>query len=148
MSQTPATAQPISPLRRRMIEDMTVRRIGEKTQSDYIRHVKNFSLFLARSPHTATPEDLRAFQVHQSAAGVQPPTMNSTMLCFAFGAKLGNLGAVARACPSVNILSKPTEPSPPHLVGRGRVEHGDRCPAGMQQIDGRQVAGSVRAAWL
>jgi hypothetical protein len=32
---------PISPLRRRMIEDMTVRGFGEKTQSDYIRHVKN-----------------------------------------------------------------------------------------------------------
>ena len=84
MSQTPATAQPISPLRRRMIEDMTVRRIGEKTQSDYIRHVKNFSLFLGRSPHTATPEDLRAFQVHQSAAGVQPPTMNSTVSALRF----------------------------------------------------------------
>ena len=84
MSQTTAAAQPISPLRRRMIEDMTVRRIGEKTQSDYIRHVKNFSLFLGRSPHTATPEDLRAFQVHQSAAGVQPPTMNSTVSALRF----------------------------------------------------------------
>jgi integrase/recombinase XerD len=84
MSQTTATAQPISPLRRRMIEDMTVRRIGEKTQSDYIRHVKNFSLFLGRSPHTATSEDLRAFQVHQSAAGVQPPTMNSTVSALRF----------------------------------------------------------------
>ena len=84
MSQTTATAQPISPLRRRMIEDMTVRRIGEKTQSDYIRHVKNFSLFLGRSPYTATPEDLRSFQVHQSAAGVQPPTMNSTVSALRF----------------------------------------------------------------
>ena len=37
---------PISPLRRRMIEDMTVRGFGEKTQSDYIRHVKNFTIFL------------------------------------------------------------------------------------------------------
>ena len=84
MSQTTATAQPISPLRRRMIEDMTVRGFGEKTQSDYIRHVKNFSLFLGRSPHTATPEDLRTFQVHQSAAGVQPPTMNSTVSALRF----------------------------------------------------------------
>jgi integrase/recombinase XerD len=67
-----------------MIEDMTVRRIGEKTQSDYIRHVKNFSLFLGRSPHTAAAEDLRAFQVHQSAAGVQPPTMNSTVSALRF----------------------------------------------------------------
>jgi len=50
MRQTTATAQPISPLRRRMIEDMTVRGFGEKTQSDYIRHVKNFTIFLGRSP--------------------------------------------------------------------------------------------------
>src|SRR5262249_52821843 len=50
MSQTTTTAQPISPLRRRMIEDMTVRGFGEKTQSDYIRHVKNFTIFLGRSP--------------------------------------------------------------------------------------------------
>ena len=33
--------KPISPLRRRMIEDMTVRKFVEKTQKDYIRHVKN-----------------------------------------------------------------------------------------------------------
>lgn len=45
---------PISPLRRRMIEDMTVRGFGEKTQSDYIRHVKNFIIFLGRSPDMAT----------------------------------------------------------------------------------------------
>ena len=74
----------ISPLRRRMIEDMTVRRIGEKTQSDDIRHVENFSLFLGRSPHTATPEDLRRYQVHQSQAGVQPPTMNGTVAALRF----------------------------------------------------------------
>jgi integrase/recombinase XerD len=45
-SLTTASAKPISPLRRRMIEDMTVRGFGEKTQSDYIRHVKNFTIFL------------------------------------------------------------------------------------------------------
>jgi hypothetical protein len=50
MRQTTATAQTISPLRRRMIEDMTVRGFGEKTQSDYIRHVKNFTISLGRSP--------------------------------------------------------------------------------------------------
>jgi integrase/recombinase XerD len=39
---------PISPLRRRMIEDMTIRGFGEKTQSDYIREVKKFTSFLGR----------------------------------------------------------------------------------------------------
>jgi integrase/recombinase XerD len=81
---TSQSHEPISPLRRRMIEDMTVRRIGAKTQSDYIRHVKNFSTFLDRSPRTATPEDLRAFQVHQSASGAQPPTMNSAVSALRF----------------------------------------------------------------
>ena len=42
--------KPISPLRRRMIEDMTVRGFGEKTQIDYIRHVKNFTIFFGRAP--------------------------------------------------------------------------------------------------
>ena len=67
-----STTTPISPLRRRMIEDMTVRGFGEKTQSDYIRHVKNFTIFLRRSPDTAEGEDLRAFQVRQREQGVQP----------------------------------------------------------------------------
>ena len=70
---------PINPLRRRMIEDMTVRGFGEKTQSDYIRHVKNFTLFLGRSPDQAQPEDLRRYQVHQRQQGVQPPTMNGAV---------------------------------------------------------------------
>jgi integrase/recombinase XerD len=73
------STKPISPLRRRMIEDMIVRGINEKTQNDYIRHVKNFTIFLGRSPDTATPEDLRAYQVHQRKAAVQPPTMNATV---------------------------------------------------------------------
>ena len=70
---------PISPLRRRMIEDMTVRGFGEKTQDDYIRHVKNFTIFLGRAPDQAKPEDLRAYQLHQRQNGVQPPTMNGTV---------------------------------------------------------------------
>jgi integrase/recombinase XerD len=59
--------KPISPLRARMIEDMSVRKFSEKTQNDYIRHVKTFSTFLGRSPATAIPEDLRRYQVHQTA---------------------------------------------------------------------------------
>jgi hypothetical protein len=39
---------PISPLRQRMIDDMTARRFGEDTQRDYVRHVRNFTAFLGR----------------------------------------------------------------------------------------------------
>jgi integrase/recombinase XerD len=84
MSQTTASAKPISPLRRRMIEDMTLRGFGEKVQKDYIRHVKNFTIFLGRSPDTADGEDLRAFQLHQRQQGVQPPTMNGATAALRF----------------------------------------------------------------
>jgi integrase/recombinase XerD len=52
--------KPTSDLRRRMLEDMAVRRFSEKTKHDYIRHIEAFTRFLGRSPDTATPEDLRA----------------------------------------------------------------------------------------
>jgi integrase/recombinase XerD len=74
----------ISPLRARMIEDMNVRKFGEKTQNDYIRHVKSFSTFLGWSPAKATPEDLRRYQVHQSSAGEQPSSINSSVAALRF----------------------------------------------------------------
>ena len=66
----------ISPLRRRMIEDMTVRKFTEKTQNDYIRVVKNFTIFLGRSPDIASNEDLRRFQLHLNEKRVGAPTIN------------------------------------------------------------------------
>src|SRR5450631_4019479 len=78
------SAKPISPLRRRMIEDMSVRKFGEKTQHDYIRHIENFAKFLGRSPDTATGEDLRRYQVHQTETGVQPPSVNSSAVALRF----------------------------------------------------------------
>ena len=51
------TDQAISPLRRRMIEDMTIRKISPKTQQGYIRTIKNLAAFLGRSPDTASFED-------------------------------------------------------------------------------------------
>ena len=76
--------KPISPLRQRMIEDMSVRNFGEKTRNDYIRHVKTFTAFLGRPPDTATAEDLRRFQLHQRRTGVRPPTMNGSVSALRF----------------------------------------------------------------
>jgi len=53
--------RPISPLRQRMIEDMALRKLAPKTQSNYLRAVINFTRFLGRSPDTATSEDLRRY---------------------------------------------------------------------------------------
>ena len=76
--------KPISDVIRRMREDMSVRRFGEKTQTDYIRHVESFVKFLGGSPETTPGEDLRRYQVHQVERGVQLPSMNSSTVALRF----------------------------------------------------------------
>ena len=55
-----ASSQPVSPLRRRMLDDMAMRGMREATQRDYIRFVQSFAAFLKRPPDTATAEDTRS----------------------------------------------------------------------------------------
>jgi len=76
--------RPVSPLRARMIEDTTVRGFHEDTRRDYVRHVRAFAAFIGRSPDTATAEDLRLFQLHQTQSGLQPPTINSAVSALRF----------------------------------------------------------------
>jgi integrase/recombinase XerD len=71
--------RPVSALRARMIEDMRVRGFTEKTRSDYVRNVRAFAAFIGRSPNTATAEDLRRFQLHQTQIGMPPPSINSAV---------------------------------------------------------------------
>ena len=73
-----------SPLRQRLIDDMTMRRFSRETQRNYIRDVGRFATFLGRSPHTATAEDIRRFQIEQQDAGVPVPTMNSIVAALRF----------------------------------------------------------------
>ena len=74
----------ISPLRQRFIEDMHLRKLAPATQASYIRAVKKLSLFLNRSPHTATPEDLRRFQLQMVNDGVSATTINATITALSF----------------------------------------------------------------
>jgi len=76
--------KPISPLRQRMIDDMTARRFKEKVQKDYVRHVKTFAAFLGRSPDTATSEDVRRYQLHMAQQQASPWTMNSAIVALRF----------------------------------------------------------------
>jgi integrase/recombinase XerD len=76
--------RPVSPLRARMIEDMTVRGFREQTRSHYIRHVRSFAAFIGRSPDAATAEDLRLFQLHQTQIDMQPPSINSAVSALRF----------------------------------------------------------------
>ena len=85
------TDEAISPLRRRMIEDMTIRKLASKTQRDYVQRVKDFAAFLGRSPDTASFEDVRRYQLHLAASGAGVSTLNQSTatLRFFFRVTLG-----------------------------------------------------------
>lgn len=89
------TDKSISPLRRRFIEDMTVRGFTPATQRGYLRAVADFTAFLGRPPDQAGAEDLRRYQVHMRSAGASATTMNAAVsaLRFFFGVTLGRADA-------------------------------------------------------
>lgn len=91
----------ISPLRQRMIDDMRMRKLSPKTQSGYIRAVKQFGIFLGRSPDTATVEDLRRYQLHMVDHGVSSISLNATItgLTFFFGTTLDRADLVSKMQP-------------------------------------------------
>jgi integrase/recombinase XerD len=78
------TEQAISPLRRRMIEDMSIRKFAAKTQHDYVQRVKDFATFLGRSAATAEAEDVRRFRLHLTANGAGTPKINATVAALRF----------------------------------------------------------------
>jgi site-specific recombinase XerD len=78
------TDEATSPLRRRMIEDMTIRKLAPKTQQGYVRVVKDFAAFLGRSPDTASFEDVRRFQLHLATNGARIPILNHTVAALRF----------------------------------------------------------------
>jgi len=79
-----ATTPAISPLRQRMIDDMRMRKLADKTQSHYLRAVRQFSLFLGHSPDRATIEDLRRYQLHLVDQGISAISLNAAIIGLKF----------------------------------------------------------------
>ena len=80
---TDATAA-VSPLRRRMIDDMSLRNLSPATQRSYIHAVKRFSRFHGRSPDQLGLQDVRAFQVYLVSQGISWPALNQTVCALRF----------------------------------------------------------------
>ena len=78
------TDTPVSPLRQRMIEDMTIRKLAPRTQQTYIRIVKDFSAFLGASPAKASFEDIRGYQLQLVSSGASAANINSRLTALRF----------------------------------------------------------------
>ncbi|MGI8509668.1 MAG: tyrosine-type recombinase/integrase [Gemmatimonadaceae bacterium] len=80
---TDATAA-VTPLRRRMIDDMSLRNLSPATQRSYVHAVKRFSRFHSRSPDQLGLEDVRSFQVYLVSQGISWPALNQTVCALRF----------------------------------------------------------------
>ena len=87
----PSVVKPISPLRRRMIDDMTIRNLSPTTQRSYLHAVEAYSRYFGRSPDQLGLEDVRAYQVHLAGKGIAWATLNQVVcaLRFLYGVTLG-----------------------------------------------------------
>jgi site-specific recombinase XerD len=87
----------VTPLRQRMIEDMSARQLSPPTQKGHIRACKRFAAFLKRSPDTASADDIRRFQLHLAESGITICHRNRTMtgLKFLFRVTLRRLDLAA-----------------------------------------------------
>src|SRR3954452_22248469 len=101
---TPETGDPqmadVSPLRRRMIEEMTVRHLSPATQRSHVHAVAKFSHFFGRSPDRLELEDVRTFQVHLVAGGLSWPALNQTVCALRFFWRHAGSSQPARADPA------------------------------------------------
>lgn len=74
----------MSPLRRRMVEDMTIRNLSPATQRSYISAVSKFSRYFGRSPDTLSLDDVRDFQVHLVSQEISWGSLNQIVCALRF----------------------------------------------------------------
>jgi integrase/recombinase XerD len=107
-------AEQTTPLRQRMIDDMTIRNMAPGTRAVYVRAVKNFAVHFKRSPDKLCYDDVREYHLHLVGRKLQPQTINQIMcaLRFFYGTTLGMSDAAAhiplarRSDPLPAVLSR------------------------------------------
>ncbi len=65
----------MTPLRRRMLEDLRIRNFSPHTQKAYIRYVARFARHFGCPPDQLGPEHVRTFQVHLADVGASFATL-------------------------------------------------------------------------
>ena len=133
----------VSPLRQRMIEDMAARKLNPHTQRSHIYSCKRFAAWLKRSPDTATPDEVRRFQLHLVEGDASICNRNRIMTGVRFlfrvtlrrhdlAAEIWHIEGAAEAAAGIEPRG-----------GQARSDHGDQ-PQGARDADARvwlRVAG-------
>jgi integrase/recombinase XerD len=103
----------ISPFRRRMIEDMTVRNLSPATQQSFLSAVLKFSRYFGRSPDRLGLEDVHAFQFHLVARVVSWPALSA--LRFFYGVTLSQATVPERIAYAAGRVERQRGRGPPGI---------------------------------
>src|SRR3954452_16764560 len=146
-------------LRRRMIDDMTVRNLSPATQQSYVYAVAKFSRFFDCSPDRLGIEEVRAYQLHLAGLGWSWSHINqvSCALRFFFGVTLGRPEAFDRIISAKEPKKLPVVLSGEEIVRFLQAVPGLRNRAALTTAYGRgcasarwppsRLATSTAAAW-
>jgi integrase len=84
-------ARRISPLRQRMIDDMTVRNFAPNTMLAYLKQVSYFARHFGRSPERLGAEDIRSYQIYlakERRVSISSRTLAASALRFLYAVTL------------------------------------------------------------
>jgi len=143
----------VTPLRQRMIEDMNARKLGAHSQRSHISSCKRFAAFLKRSPDTATPDDVRGFQLHLAETGMSICNRNRIMtgVKFLFRVTLRRLICCRRSIHLREPQKTPAGDEPgrdPAIAGCRQQSQGPHAAqlgygCGLRAGEGRQAEGQA-----
>src|SRR5258708_19961813 len=107
----------VSPLRQHMIEDMAARKLNPNTQRGHIYSCKRFAAWPKRSPDTATPDEVRRFQLQLIESGTSICNRNRIMtgVRFLFPVTLRRHDLAAEVCHLKEPERLPPVLSPTHV---------------------------------
>ena len=71
--------RPMTPLRRRMLEDMRIRNLSPHTIDGYTRYVAQFAKHFQTSPDQLGPEHVRTYLLHLIDQQVDPSILTQTV---------------------------------------------------------------------
>src|SRR5262245_5984454 len=73
----PTMTKPRTPLRQRMIEDMTIRNMSPSTRNVYVAAVSRFARHHGMAPDQLGAEHVRSFRLHLLESGLKARTINA-----------------------------------------------------------------------
>jgi site-specific recombinase XerD len=144
--------QPMTPLRRRYIDDLRLRNKSPRTIETYVLRVAQFARHFGRSPEVLGPKELRGYQQHLIARGVSWSTFNQTVcaLRFLYQVTLGRTDEIKHLPFAKRPRLLPTVLSPAEVVqlleaapaGRDRMllELAYGCGLRLKELVGLRVA--------